>query len=82
MRIEVAPSEIEPTLRILESLQLGELTATGAVVSTTRHIDDPSRISHALADAGIDVRQLQTERATLEAAFLKIIEKADREADS
>jgi len=76
-RIEVASSEVEATLRILEPLRLGELTVDGAVVSTTKHSDNPSQISRALANEGIYVRQLRTERATLEAAFLKIIEKAD-----
>jgi hypothetical protein len=46
------------------------------VVSTTQRSDDPSQISRALAGEGIFVRELHGERATLEQAFLNIIEEA------
>ena len=75
-RVEVDPSEVETTLRILASLPLGELSVEGGVVSTTRHIEDPWRISRALAHEGIFVRELHAERATLEEAFINIIDKA------
>lgn len=75
-RIEVDPSEIERSLRILDTLQLGELSVEGGVVSTTQRSEDPSRISRALAHEGVFVRELYAERATLEEAFINIIEEA------
>ncbi|MGZ6669998.1 MAG: ABC transporter ATP-binding protein, partial [Solirubrobacteraceae bacterium] len=76
-RIEVAPEETEATVRILTGLELGTLSVDGGVVSTTRRIGDPSRISRALAGEGIFVRELRSERATLEEAFLKIVAEDD-----
>lgn len=75
-RIEVDPSEVETTLRVLTSLPVGELSVDGGVVSTTRHLEDPRRISRALANEGIFVRELHAERATLEEAFITIIDQA------
>jgi ABC-2 type transport system ATP-binding protein len=75
-RIEVEPSEVPTALRILGSMGLGELAAEGGVVTTTEHIENPADISRALAAESIFVRELHTERATLEQAFLKIVEEA------
>lgn len=75
-RIEVDPAEVPDALRVLGGMGLGELTADGGVVTTTEHTDNPSDITRALAGANIFVRELHTERATLEQAFLKIVEEA------
>ena len=64
-------------MRILTGLELGTLSVDGGLVSTTRRIGDPSRISRALAGEGIFVRELRSERATLEEAFLKIVAEDD-----
>jgi ABC-2 type transport system ATP-binding protein len=75
-RIEVDPAEVPNALRILGGMGLGELAADGGVVTTTEHTENPADITRALAAENIYVRELHTERATLEQAFLKIVEEA------
>jgi len=75
-RIEVDPAEVPNALRILGAMGLGELTAEGGVVTTTEHTENPADISRALAAESIFVRELHAERATLEQAFLRIVEEA------
>ena len=66
-------------MQILGRLDLGPLSVDEGTISTTRLTDDPSQITRALAEHGIYVRELHSERATLEAAFLKIVAEADHE---
>jgi ABC-2 type transport system ATP-binding protein len=75
-RIEVDPSEVPSALRVLGGIGLGELAAEGGVITTTEHTENPADITRALAAESIFVRDLHAERATLEQAFLKIVEEA------
>jgi ABC-2 type transport system ATP-binding protein len=75
-RIEVDPAEVPDALRIIGAMSLGELTAEGGVVTTTEHTGNPADITRALAAESIFVRDLHAERATLEQAFLRIVEEA------
>lgn len=81
-RIEVAPSQLEDSMRILRRLELGRVSLEDQMITTTRRSADPSEITRALAAEGIFVRQLWSERATLEEAFLNIVGTADAEEDS
>ena len=70
LTIEVAPEEIERTVRIVSSLDAGDVRVQDGAIVTNRTYDDPSRITRALAEEGIYVRGLRSQRASLEEAFL------------
>jgi ABC-2 type transport system ATP-binding protein len=74
--VEVASSDVDNAVNTLGSLELGELSVEGGVIRTTSSVPDASLITQALADKGMYLRGLRTERPSLEDAFLKIVAEA------
>jgi ABC-2 type transport system ATP-binding protein len=77
--VGVAPEETPQAADVLERLGLGPVTTDGGLLRTAQPAPDPAVISRALAEQGIYVRELRTERAGLEDAFLKIVAAAQEE---
>ena len=70
--VQVRPEELEPAVRIIASLDVGDVTVVDGDIVTQRQLDDPSRITSALSSQGISLRGLQSAHASLEDAFLEI----------
>jgi ABC-type multidrug transport system ATPase subunit len=68
----VPPAQISQAVQTLTGLGLeGVAVVDGAIVTKTQ-LDDPGRITYALATKGIFLRGLETSHASLEDAFLEI----------
>jgi ABC-type multidrug transport system ATPase subunit len=72
LAVHVAPTELEAALAVISALGLGEARIEDGAIITTVAPEDPSIVTHALADRGIYLRGLTERRATLEEAFLKL----------
>jgi ABC-type multidrug transport system ATPase subunit len=70
--VQVRPDEVERAVQIIATLGVGEVQVVGSDIVTQRQLDDPARITYALAIQGINLRGLQTSHASLEDAFLEI----------
>jgi len=77
LSIEVAPEEIERTVRVVSSLDAGDVRVQDGAIVTNRAYDDPSQITRALAEEDIYVRGLRSQRASLEEAFLELTKDED-----
>ena len=76
LAVTVAPEEREIAMRVLTGLRLGEIDMTDGVVTATRIPEDPSTVTRALAGEGVYLQGLTIRRASLEDAFLEIVEEA------
>lgn len=72
LSLEVRPEEVTIAVRVLGDLGLPTASVVGGTVTTRTVVDDPSRITRALAEAGVFLRALWVHRATLEDVFLEI----------
>ena len=77
--VEVAPGELEVALRVVSSLVDGDVRVEDGAIMTDARLDDPSRVTHALAREGIYLRELHTHRASLEDAFLELTHDEEEE---
>ncbi len=76
LAVTVAPEELEPAVRVLAGLGLGDVGVADGVVIASRIPEDASVVTRALATEGIYLRGLTVQRASLEDAFLEIVEAA------
>ncbi len=77
--VEVAPSQVELAVKVLSGLgEQGVSVVDDHRIVTRFQLEDPGRISYALASNGIYLRGLQTSVATLEQAFLEITKEGQQ----
>ena len=77
LAVTVAPDDLEIAMRVLTGLQLGDVRFTDGLVTATRIPEDPSTVTRALAGEGVYLQGLAVQHASLEDAFLEIVEKAE-----
>jgi len=77
LAVTVAPEELETTVRVLGALALGDVKVADGVVTASRIPEDTSTVTRALAGEGVYLRGLSVQRASLEDAFLEIVEAAN-----